>query len=345
MSDVSTVRGSTQYIRLEGEAGERYASLARALVGAARLNNFFPRPAWLDSLFDHLRPLHWGSIYPSFDVLVSNGMPAQHETNRVLTDGRLCDKVLGESSRTALESDVAEVGSAAARRRLSRYDYYASLKENPPPTSFSLNLALRRIDTGTRTAYFNVYLDRYDITEGVFVRYTILLSQTANRWKRQQIELVGDDLAYTENFRNIISRFAADEAEFAFVLLADLPNIKVEQVMRCRVGPIYFQGVSMPAAWEALFASCPDALILHMPIDHASLDLPRTGTADPLAVLYRDFLQGEAKATLDTRSKQLGYKVWKERKFTCTPQIEKPLRALLTQLGTPSVVRSVTGAS
>lgn len=261
-----------------------------------------------------------------------------------MTDVRLGNAVLRESSRDALEAEARRTGSAAAERRLRRYDYHASLLKSALPQSFELNLALRKIDPRSHTAFFTVTLDRYDITESVFVRYTIHLAQTADRWRRQQVELVGDDLAYTENFRNAISRFAADEAEFAFILLSDLPNVKVEEVVRGRVGPMYFRGVQMPEEWKALFDTCPDAFVLHFPSDSASLSLARSGSADPLATLYGDFLKGEARQALDEKIRFLGYKVWKERKFTCTADVEAPLRDLLRRRGSPSVVRSITSS-
>lgn len=330
------------FLRLEGETGEEYLSTARALLAAGRLNNFFPTPAQVDSLFHHLSPLRWKSFHSSFEVSHKNGMPSSHDTTRVLSDARLSEAVLGESSRETLVAELEQTRSAAAERRLLRHDYHRSLIEMPPPQSFSMQLALRKVDPTTQTAYFTVTLDRFDIAENSFVRYTILLSQIGNRWKRQQVDLSGDDLLYTENFRNVISRFASDEAEFAFVLLSDLTSIEVEQVMRCRIGPMYFRGIAMPDDFQALFEQHPEAVVLHFPLDHAgrSDTLPKTASGDPLSPLYRDVLQGGAREAFEQKVEALDYKVWKERRFACTVDAQNSLQALLQQRGAPSVIRT-----
>jgi len=325
---------------LRGGDAERYLSRLVSLISAARLNKFFPDPAHLRNLYAAMRPSLSRGLYPELALSPSNGLPAERAVSRVQADAQLAGKYLRENPRETLLAAAERTDLDAARRMVDRRDYYATLAEAPPCPAVNLQLALRRVDPETQTAHFTVMFDRYDLSESLFVRYTILLRQTANRWTRQQVELVGDDLAFTENFRNAISRFTSDEAEFAFLLLSDLPRVAVEDVIRGRVGPLWTRGAEMPNDFAALFEQFPEAAVLHFPMDRAGRNVPREGRSDPLATLYREFLDEETRAPVDARARALTYKVWKERKFAATADISRPLQELLKGRGTPCVVRA-----
>jgi len=304
-------------LTLEGESLERYVARLTALIDAARLNKLFPDPRRVNAVYRAMRPSQ-GRI----TVDPRSGLPSEKDVSRVFTDAQLAAQAVQEPA----------VGdSAAARRHRERHDYYESLRRDPPGEPVSLSLSLRRVDDTQQKAHFTVVFDRFDLAEAVFVRYTIQLAQKSSRWTRQQVELIGDDLSYTRNFRNVISRFTSDEAEFAFLLLSDLPNIEVEDVVRGRVGPLYVESASVPAEYQPLVRD--GAAVLHLPMDRAGKSVPRDGSGDPLTLLYRDFLRrtggAEAADPIDARAKSLGYHVWKERKLCCTPEVVEPLQRLL----------------
>lgn len=311
-------------VHKSGQDADDYLRTLCCLLEEAGLNKHYPDPRRLMSLYRHMGR--------SLDVRLSNGLPCDKDVIRVITDAQMSERVLGEESRGQLLEQFQKSGSQAARRRLERWDYHQSLRDDPPPKAVDLRLSLMRVDPSTRTAHFTVTLDRFDLAEGLFARYTIVLAQTASRWKKQQVELVGDDLEYTQNFSNVIARFTGDEAEFAFLLLSDLPNIVVEEVVRCRVGPIW-----LPGGKGNPCGGC----VLHLPMERAGRGVQREGCGDPLGRLYRDFLSTEAREPVEARARQLGYKVWKERKFVTTADSAPTLKAWLAEKGKACVIRTI----
>jgi hypothetical protein len=207
---------------------------------------------------------------------------------------------------------------------------------------------LRQVDDIKRVTYFTTIFERYDPGEGVFVRYTIQLAQHHARWSKAQIELQGDDLEYTQAFRNVISRYSSDEAEFAFILLSDLPNISVQEVVRARVGPLWYDGVQMPAEIEALMAKHPGNFILNLPSERVNAPSDKVASSvredkncDPFARFYRDSLVPEVRPLAEARAEKLGYHVFKERKFCCTRGIELPFKEFLHKHGHRCVIYRV----
>lgn len=320
---------------LEGAAIEERMDATVALLEHACLNRFFPDVSGMRNLLTALRPSRNGGLYPRLVLDPATGLPAEPEVSRVLADHVLA------RAETSSPGAVSLRGDSSSRIGLRRL-YYQGLVEAPPPLPVSLELTLRRVDPDRRTASFVVTFDRFDLAKSVFVRYTISLLQASSRWSRSQVELRGDDLACTDNFRHAVARFAADEAEIAFLLLAELPGVTVEEVRRCRVGPLYFPGVRMPDDFAEVAARHPHDLILHLPCDRAALDLMQDGCSDPLSMSYRDFLEGEARAVVQERARTLGYRVWKERKFCCTAGVAADLKALLGGRGVPALVRVVS---
>lgn len=325
-------------MNVEGEALTRYLSLLDALIEAARLNHFYPDSRRVRNVYGALHPT---VLHPALRLDARSGLPAEAEVSRVFTDAHLAAR--GDAV------NVAQGGhdSAAARRVLARHAYHEHLRQHPPGEPTHLSLKLRRFDEETRMAWFTVVFDRFDLAEAVFTRYTIQLAQVCDSWKRQQVERVGDDLSYTRNFRNAISRFTSHEAEFAFLLLSDLPGVEVLDVVRGRIGPLYHRGVEMPPDFAAIVGA-HDA-VLHVPLDRAGVEVARDGCGDPLAQLYRDFLRSqvgdENAAPVAARAQQLGYHVWKERKLCCTPEVATPLARVIEARGGRCVIRALAGAA
>lgn len=319
---------------VEGEALERYVRRLTALIDAARLNQFYPDPRRLRNVYEAMLPT---PLRRAIAIDARTGMPAEKEVSRVFTDARLAVEAAEPAPQGTQQS-------AAAQRVRARQSYHAYLRAHPPGEPTNLALKLRRVEGDERKASFTVVFDRFDLAEAVFTRYTIQLGQISDNWKRQQVELVGDDLSYTRNFRNAISRFTSHEAEFAFLLLSDLPNVAVQDVVRGRVGPMYLRGAEMPPDFADVVVD-DEAAILHLPLDRAGLEVARDGCGDPLAVLYRDFLRqtaGDENADpVERRARKLGYHVWKERKLCCTPGAAAPLSRVLDARGGRCVIRTL----
>ncbi len=325
------------YTVLRGEAAEFYVEMLRRLVRGARLNRFYPSPHRLGNLFYLMAPSVNQNLVDSIRVNLLTGLPTESEIGRVIADREICERFLAKQDFAGLEKRTDE----ASKRLFRRVLYYREVARREVPLRTSLELKLRRVDEVNKRAYFLAIWERFDPGEGLFVRYTIDLIHSHSRWCRPQVELRGEDLKYTEAFRNVISRYSSDEAEFAFVLLSDLPNIEVLEVVRCRVGPLWMDGVRMPEAVSELLRKYPGNLILGAPLERVSPSVKEDKNLDPFAVFYRESLSEDARRLAEARAAQLGYKVYKERKFCCTREIVEPFRNLLQERGFRCVVYAI----
>ncbi len=321
------------------EAAEIYVAMVRRLVQAGRLNRFFPDVAALDSLLRFLAPSGRPGPYPGLELNLRTGLPAEPAVGRVLSEWDLSEKFLGGLDLAALRGKASP--SAAEQRLLEQAAFHEELLRSSLPRRTRLDLALRRIEGEQQRAFFTTVFERFDPTEELFVRYTVQLYQHHGRWTRNLVELQGDDMEATGPFRNVISRYHADEAEFAFILLSELPAITVEEVVRCRVGPLWFEGVEMPPEVAALMQDHPGSFVLHFPTERAGLAVREDGNRDPFSLTWREALEPAARELAVQKAEALGYHVYKERKFACTRAVAEPFTELLKERGYRCVVYPV----
>lgn len=332
---------SAQYrIVLENEDADTYLEALRRLIKGGKLNQYFPNPNGLDNLYRLMAPAGNLGIDPSIRLNPRCNMPSEPDIGRVLADKDASGRFLQRNDT----ADVRARSDEASQKLHRRLQYLRDVNRSDLPQRYSLELKLRRIEPATKTAHFYAVFERYDPGEGIFTRYTITLEHQNQRWSKNQIELMGDDLQVTEAFRNVISRYHSDEAEFAFILLSDVPNIKVEEVIRARVGPLWFsEAETVPDEVRALLSQHPGNFIMNYPLErvvvHSSLkeDL----LADPFTRLYRTTVSGEAAEFAAERAETLGYRVCKERKFCVTKGILAPFQNLLAERNARCIVYSV----
>lgn len=320
------------------ETAEIYVAMARRLLQAGRLNRFFPDPEGLDSLLRFLAPSGRPGDFQGLELNLRTGFPTERAVGLVLSEGELSEKFLGSLNMAALRRPGA---SEADGRLLQKAAYHEELVKSRLPRRVRLELALRRIEADKERAYFTTVFERFDPTEELFVRYTVQLYQHHGRWTKHLVELQGDDMEATGPFRNVISRYHADEAEFAFILLSELPAITVEEIVRGRVGPLWFEGVEMPAEFEDLMRRHPGSFLLHFPSERAATTIKEDRNNDPFAPMYRDSLAAGPRELAERKAQALGYRVFKERKFACTRAIAEPLGALLKERGYRCVIYPV----
>ncbi len=338
-SSLAPPPGRAPQARLGPEAAEIYLAMLRRLLQAGRLNRFFPDPARLENLMSFLAPSGGGGACPGLEVNLRTGMPAEPAVGRILSQQEVSGKFLAGVDLPGLLAKTD--ASPAQRRLLEQARFHHRLQQASLPRWSRLDLALRRVETEKRRAFFTTVFDRFDASEELFVRYTVQLYQHHGRWVRPLVDLQGDDLEATGPFRTVISRYHSDEAEFAFVLLSELPAITVEEVVRCRVGPLWFEGVEMPPEVADLLAAHPGSFILHFPTDRAGLTVREDGNRDPFSVLWRQILQPEARDLAERKARELGYHVHKERKFACTRAVAGPFSEWLKARGARCVVYPV----
>ncbi len=332
----------TTVITLKGDILKTYLNILIKLVRGGRLNKFFPDAQKICNLFNFLYPENCYNLYDSLSINYDTGLPSEESITRVIVDRRMAEEHINKESEDVLRKEYEKDPTPVKKRRLNRFLYYEDLIRTPLPNSLSLTLKLRSADVNNYIAYFNAEIERFDISSQMFTKYTLVVGQEEAKWlEKQQVILVGDTLKYTQRFRNLLSEYTVNEAEFAFVLLNDLKGVKVEEVKRCQIGPLYFKGVKIPEGMEEIFQKHPNAFILSLPTDRASIYIKEDKNNDPLVRMYRDTLDPESRKLRDKKAEQIGYHVYKERKFVCTRNALRDFRLFLKKRGARCVVYGV----
>jgi len=332
-------RAAGQHMLIRDEAADAYVRRLVAGVRAARLNSFFSPTELLVQHLGFLGPTGSDGLHPSVRISTVNALPMPSEILRVKVDRELAAEFL---SRTA--GPIPTPGTRLDRKR--RY-YQRLLGVEVMPAS-RMTVELRQQLPAEGLGLFRVLLDRFDLACNQFVRYTILLGQRDGRWRKAKVRIDADLEAPTEAFRRVVDRLAAHEAEVAFILLSELAGIEVEDVRRCRVGPLLLPGARVGGPLEALLdpevgpcAGTPHPpWILCFPEDRAGIEVAEHSGQDPLAPLMREAVGEASRALVDAKAENLGYRVAKSRKFVCPPPLVRPLEELCRSLGAPSIVRS-----
>jgi hypothetical protein len=119
-----------------------------------------------------------------------------------------------------------------------------------------------------------------------------------------------------------------------FLLMGKIAGVRVAEVTRGRIGPLWSPWAPPPPGWPR----GKEGLVLHCPLDSASVCFQEDMDQDPFATLFKEFLSEESRPLVEEAGARLGYKVHKERKFVCTADAVEPLRRKLQEAGTRNVV-------
>lgn len=326
----------------DGPAADRYVERLRAALAAARLNAHFPPSRPLAAHHGFLGPAGSEGIYPALHLSPLNGLPTAREILRVKIDRELAPVFLAE----AAERPAPPTGTKLQRR----IAYYSRLVQTAIMPADRMQIDLRHQRPAEGLAALRMTIDRFDLAGNQFVRYTVLFAQRDRFWHRPHVSLDDADLAVpTTAFRRTASRLTSHEAEVAFLLLSEVEGIEVEDVRRCRMGPMLLPGAAVGDALEALLdpgrGPCAERgvppWILCFPEDRAGIEVAEHLGRDPLARLMRDAVGEEARSLLDAKVAEHGYRVVKSRKFVCPAPLREPLAALCRELGAPSIVHAV----
>lgn len=322
-----------RYLALDSRALEAYARRASDLILAARLNKWYPDPFGCADRLRFLAPSIRAGVYDGIGLDRTNGLPRHQDVLTVQVDRQIAEEFIEQQ-----EARLA-VGRRLTPRVEAKLRYYRELVKVPFVPMTDLQVKLRRVYPERGSAAFEVVFDRFDPGEGVFVRYTLLIEQTDSMWGGGFLERTGDYTKQTNTFRTAMEKFAQDESEIMFLLLGKLDGIRVEEVSRGRIGPLWSPWTPAPAGWFPEDAS--DAFVLHCPLDRASTGHEIDLDNDPFSTLYVDFLSDKARPIIEEAAQRYGYRVHKERKFACTKAALEPLKAKLRQAGTKNVIYSI----
>jgi hypothetical protein len=316
---------------LSGADLELYSTTTAALIRAARLNQSYPDPersaAYLATLAPSLRPGLDGGV----DLDLSSGLPSLKDLVSVEADARVGPDFLRETGARPANRPLGPVGNAKAA-------YYRHLVGRPLGPLWKLEARLRRVDRRRGASSFQVVYDRYDPAETVFVRYTILVEQDDASAGKTFLQRQGDYTAQTNAFREKIERFTQDESELAFLLLGGVAGLRVEEITRGRIGPLWSPWAPPPQEFRGKPES---AFTLHMPLDRASLWLDEDRNDDPFSTIYRTALSSESRELVEEQAQRLRYRVHKDRKFCVTRGAAEVLRERLRAAGTRNVIYEI----
>ncbi|TPW21199.1 MAG: hypothetical protein FD126_923 [Elusimicrobia bacterium] len=313
---------------VSGEPLERWCEAAARLVQAARLNKFFPDPFGIADTLRLMAPSAREGVYEGLVLDRTSGMPRLKDVVAVHADRANAAEFLREAQ--------LRDGRSATPRYQAKLAYYRKLAAVELPPLHRLEVKLRRVFADRGVASFEVTLDRFDAAENVWVRYTLLLEQTDSSWAGRLLERSGDYTNQTGAFRALMEKYAHDDSEITFLLLGKMPGIRIEEVVRGRVGPLWSPPCPPSPGWFPRDAR--GCYVLHCPLDRASVGMEADQDQDPFSVLYKDFLSEDSRPIIEEAAQRLGYRVHKERKFACTQAAAESLNARLSQAKTSNVV-------
>lgn len=325
----SPAAAPSRFVSLTGADLERYCRTSAALIRGGRLNKWYPDPDGCAAYLEALAPSWRQGVYEGARISLSSGLPVLQDILSVQVDRALAGEFL------AGQRERKEVGRAQTPKVAAKTAYYEKLANVALPPLHRLEVKLRRIFPAKGTAAFEAAIDRYDPAESDFVRYTLLLEQTDAAWEDALIERRGDYSKQTDLFRSKMERYLQDESELAFLLLGKMTGVRVEEITRARIGPLWSPWVSAPEGW---FPRDGGDFVLHLPLDKASVNLENDRVDDPFSTMFRKFLSDETRPLVEGEASRLGYRVHKDRKFVCTSGAAGTLRQRLARAKTGNIV-------
>lgn len=328
---------------LTGPVEAAYVKRLVEVLRLARLNTHYPDVRRLRSHVEAMSPaLHTG-LYPGLEIDLRSGLPTYREWTRVQTDVQLAGQLLDDLGPVAeLERRSGAGTDPIYQRQLAKHHYYKALVGRPTATLGSMSVQLRRVDPASQTAWFNVVLDKLDAS-GLFVRFTVDLSQRATVWNRPLVRLDADTAQHTEELQSLIYRFTSLDAEFTYFKLVTFGHLQVERVVKGTVGPVVFPGRPATDALSALLEGRDEGFIACFPLDMVATDLAADRDNDPLDDLLSARLSEEARPDYERARAEHGYHVFKDCKFVTSPSLSASLEEFCGRMGTKNIIHAVRG--
>lgn len=326
-------------ILLEGEAESNYVDRLKTIFRRSRLNAHYPDARHLTSHVATLSPDFHRGMYDGVQVDTRTGLPTYREWTRAQTDVRLAPNQLRNlGPRSELERKARRDDDSIHERLLHKYDYYADIQAHDLVPLGDMTVRLRRIDEKRSMAYFNVILDKLDVS-GVFVRYTIDVGQRRDSVSRIANVDAREVANQTEDFQSLIYRFTSLDAEFTFVKLATMGGLAVERVIKGIVGPFYFDFVDTPDFVRSFVEE--HGFLATFGLDMAATDIADDKDNDPFSEFFDNRLTEEGRAGYEAARGKLSYKVFKDRKFVSERRAVGAVRALCAEFDTRNIVYGV----
>ena len=117
----------------------------------------------------------------------------------------------------------------------------------------------------------------------------------------------------------------------------------MERVVKGTVGPVLFAGREAPGELGALMAQQEQGFVAAFPLDMAACDLAADRDNDPLEDPMVASLSGEAKGEYEKAREGMGYRVFKDRKFVVSANLQQTIRNWCNQSNTKNIIKVVRG--
>jgi hypothetical protein len=319
---------------LKGQEVDTYAGRAAALVSAGRMNKWFPDPFGCAGYFTAIAAAVAERVYDGVQIDLASGLPVFKDLLTIQVDREVAPPFLAE------QEIRAAAGIRPSSKLQAKLAYYRRLVQSNLPPLNRLDVKLRRIDRARTVSMFEVVFDRYQLDESVFVRYTLVLEQRDSVPGRPFLERSGDYSQQTAAFREKMETYTQDDSEIAFLLVGKLEGVRVLEVTRGRIGPLWSPWTPAPPGWLAA-GTGDSAFVLHLPLDRASVELDKDRDNDPFSTIFRKFLSDSSRSLVEEEARRLGYRVHKERKFVCTAAVADVIRERLREAGTQNIVYTI----
>lgn len=323
---------------LKGADVERYIRNLTTVIRRARLNQQYPDPRLLISHLEVLSPTIHRGLYPTLDIDERSGLPTYREWTRVQTDVGLAEKLLRQlGSEQELRRRAKNSGDPIHAKQLTKHAYYSDLFGRKTAPLGDMQVALRRVDPEEETAHFHVILDKLDAS-GVFVRYSVDLSQQSSAWTRPMVVLDDETAHHTEGLKALVYRFSSLDSELTFANLVTTEGLGVERVCKGTIGPVFWGQHSRSSPLKKLLDAHPESVIATFALDMASVDVAADRHNDPLEAPMISRLSGGAQNAYQQARKRVGFHVYKDRKFVVSSELVDQIHAFCTAKDTQNIV-------
>lgn len=322
---------------LTGREEVDYIARLTTLLQRSRLNSHYPNTRELIPHVQALDPrLHQG-LYPGVEMDARSGLPTYKEWTRVQTDVLLASDQLRQlGARAPLAAKAKKSPDGIFGKQLRKLDYYTALEDRPLATLGEMSVALRRVDPQSRRAWFHVILDKLDVS-GLFVRYTIDLSQESSAWNKPVVTLNKETAQHTEAFQSLIYKFTSLDAEFTYAKLASIDGLQIERVIKGTIGPFCFTPDMAPTSLRELLKEQASFMGMFS-LDMVAHDIPEDRHNDPLDTVFSEKLSEQARQGYELARARYAYKCFKDRKFVVSRNLVKPLQAFCTTRHTRNII-------
>lgn len=335
---------AAQTRELSGPQEADYIGRLGRIIRSARLNLHYPEARALRSHLGCMDPRVHRGLYPGVQVNLASGLPSYREWTRVQTDVQIAAEQLQKlGARAELERQARASDASIYQKLLNKHDYYSQIQGRELAPLGHMSVALRKIDTRSRTGYFNIVLDKLEAS-GLFVRYSIQLAQTHSAWSQPLVRLDAENAEHTEQLKSLVYKCTALGSESTFIKLAALGGVRVEQVVRGSVGPIIWRAEDAPDALRPLMeAGGPTGFIAQFGLDMLADDVAEDRQNDPLGARVQTDAQFSPKmrAALKAARQKSGVNVFGDRKFVVPRHMMAPLREFCAARGTQNLIYSI----